>query len=247
MAGMDTLLTYVLSYYPFGLKNIINLFSANESENKEALNKYLPLEIIIKKLEKQLINKEYRKLDEHNLQLKILCTKLQTTIKKHDAFNHLKHELNLSDFNSEFLIEQFHETINSLINNYCLYELLSELNQSSATDLKNEDYSLRNMINNSWSNIKFLTTLIINHLVLTASSAYSAETLTWKTYKDEIISINNIISTVVRGTIMKFANEYFIKNSLSTLFKPIMNYLWPNNNDNSLLKYFKDWVKDQKN
>ncbi|WP_425380829.1 hypothetical protein [Spiroplasma endosymbiont of Polydrusus pterygomalis] len=246
MAGIDTLLTCVLSYYPFGLKNIISLFSPNESEDKEALNKYLPLEIIIKKLEKQLINKEYRKLEENNLQLKILCNKLQTTIKKHDAFNHLKNELNILDFNTEFTFEQYQDTIN-LLNNYYWNDLLPQLTQLSATDLKNEDYSFHNVINNSWSNIKFfLTALIINHLVITAASAYTAETLTWETYKDKIISINNIISTVVRGTIMKFVNEYFIKNSLSTLFKPIINYLWPNNNDNSLLKYFKDWVKDQK-
>ncbi len=247
MAGIDTLLTYVLSYYPFGLKNIINLFSANESEDKEALNKYLPLEIIIKKLQKQLMNKEYTKLNKNNLQLKILCNKLQTMIKKHDAFNHLKNELNHFDFNDKFLFEQYQEIIKFLKNNYCLNDLLSELNQSSATDLKNEDCSLHNIINNSWSNIKFfLTTLIINHLVITASSAYTAETLTWETYKDDVISINNIFSTVVRGTIMKVVNEYFIKNSLSTLIKPIINYLWPNNNDDSLLKYFKDWVKDQK-
>lgn len=243
MASIDTLLSYVLSYYPFGLKSLVNLCSSNQVEHKEALNKYLPLEIIIKKLEKQLMNKEYKKLDKSSSQLASLCNKLQTTIKKHDAFNHLKNELNIIDFNNEFSFEQFNEVLNK----YCLNDLLNELNQLSKTDLKNEDYFLWNIVKNSWSNIKFfLTTLTINHLVITASSAYTAETLTWETYKKDIVSINNIISTVVRGTVMKFVNEYFIKNSLSTLFKPLTNYLWPNNNDHSLLKLVKDWVKDQK-
>lgn len=246
MAGIDTLVTYVLSSYPFGLKDIISLFFSKEATDKEALNKYLPLEIIIKKLEKQLVNKEYEKLDENNVQLEILCNKLQTTIKKDDAFNHLKNELNLLDFNNEFSFEQYQQIINLLTSSYLNdNDFLSKLNQSSATDLENEDYSLHNMINNSWSNIKFfLIALIINHLVITGASAYTAETLTWETYKNDIISINNIISTVIRGTIMKLVNDYFIKNSLSTLFKPIMNYLWPNNN--KLLEHFKDWVKDQK-
>lgn len=243
MASIDIFLSYALSYYPFGLKNLVNLFTKNQCENKQLLNEYLPLEIVIKNLEQQLMKKQYQKLNENIVHLESLSNQLQTIVKKHDLFNHLKEEFHDYDFNDNFSFEQFNQIIAN--SDDFLNDILKEVNQLTATDLKIENYSLSKIISNSWSNIKFfLTTLTINHLVITAASAYTAQTLTWETYKEDIVSINNIISTIVRGTVMKFVNEYFIKSSLSTLFKPVINYLWPNN-DNSWLKKFKDCVNNQ--
>lgn len=43
---------------------------------------------------------------------------------------------------------------------------------------------------------------------------------------------------------MKFVNEYFIKNSLNTMFWPIRNYFCANHND-TLIELFKKKVKNQ--
>ncbi|WP_338956770.1 hypothetical protein [Spiroplasma endosymbiont of Tiphia femorata] len=175
-----------------------------------------------------------------------MCTNLSTIIKKHDVINHIKDELKNIDFNDEFTFEKFNSLISAEISNDFLKELLNELSELSKTDLKNEDYSIKEIIKNSLSNTNFfLTTLLINHLVITASSAYTAETLTWESYKEDIVSINNIISTIVRATVMKFVNECFIKNSLNTIFEPVKNYFCPQNNDHTLLQSFKNWVKNQ--
>ncbi|CAB1055109.1 hypothetical protein [Spiroplasma endosymbiont of Danaus chrysippus] len=175
-----------------------------------------------------------------------MCTNLSTIIKKHDVINHITDELKNINFNDEFTFEKFNSLISAEISNDFLKELLNELSELSKTDLKNEDYSIKEIIKNSLSNTNFfLKTLLINHLVITASSAYTAETLTWESYKEDIVSINNIISTIVRATVMIFVNECFIKNALNTIFEPVKNYFCPQNNDHTLLQSFKNWVKNQ--
>lgn len=128
---------------------------------------------------------------------------------------------------------------------------MDDLNNLAKTNLKNENDSWSAIIKNGKSNLlSFCKVLAINHLVITASSAYTAETLTWESYPIKLLSIPNILSTVVRATVMKLVNEYCIKDGLSIIFKLIRKYCCCNlaatdNNSENLIVKMKNWVNNQ--
>lgn len=93
MAFIDTVFSYGLSYYPFGLKDIVGLFTAKQDSASTTLNPYLPFEIIINELQNSLERKEYQKLEIFNSEINVVCDDLKEIFNKQDAINHYKDEL----------------------------------------------------------------------------------------------------------------------------------------------------------
>ncbi|WP_342275969.1 hypothetical protein [Spiroplasma endosymbiont of Nebria brevicollis] len=206
LATSDTFFTFFISLFPFGLKHIIELFNSQKKVGKIELNPVFFLSIIVQLLEKSLELKNYEIFEQFESQITSLCEDLENKIEEHKSTSHTN------------------ESTTSVV---AVEQQIKELNDKGKTDLTNEDYSLKQVVKNGLTNSAIFTVVNgLNHIVITLSSAYTAQTFTWEKYLSELITPANIFSTLARGTLMKLVNDHLIK-------KPIEKFI------NGFLKYYR--------
>lgn len=217
----DVIFSFAASLVPFGLTNIINLFS-KEKISETNLDHFNPTDIIIQVLENTLQNNNFQELELYYEKLDSLCCELEKIIKSNNLEDS---DLNQMDPNENDIEES-----------------INKLNKTREKDSKKTDYSSKKLIKNSIENARnWIVIAGVSHCVITLSSAYSAQTFSWENYEENLITFRNILSTFVRVSAMKYVNDLLIKKPLQNIINILGSLVRKNNDENK--KFSLEQVK----